>query len=59
MKTTIITDDAISLTTLRKFQTEIAIRDRQIAFLMEALQNTASHAQMVLAAIVETTPTDK
>ena len=49
-----INDDAISLSTLRKFQTEIAIRDRQIAFLMEALQNTINHAQAVLAAVTET-----
>ena len=49
-----INDDAISFGTIRKFQVEIALRDRQIAFLMEALQNTIDHAQAVLAAVTET-----
>ena len=55
-----INDEAISFTTLRRFQAQladkdqqIAIKDRQIAFLVEALRDTANHAQGVLVALHE------
>ena len=59
MKPTMINDEAISFKTLRKFQVEIALRDRQIAFLMEALQNTIDHAQAVLQALQESNALDQ
>ena len=61
-----INDEAISFTTLRRFQAQladkdrqIAIKDRQIAFLVEALQATANHAQGVLQALQESNAPDQ
>jgi len=46
-------DEAISFTTLRRFQTELAIKDRQIEYLLETLQLMIVTATNAVAAINE------
>lgn len=46
-------DEAISFTTLRRFEAELAIKDRQIDFLVETLQQVMAQMQAAVDAIQE------
>ena len=46
-------DEAISFTTLRRFEAELAIKNRQIDFLVETLQQVMAQMQAAVDAINE------
>lgn len=52
-------DEAISFTTLRRFEAELESKDKQIEYLMEAMHRTKLHLEFVMDVVKHTEKLNK